>query len=462
MKNFIYKNNFLIFLQTLIYLIYTSKYFWSNYIPVSDEIDYLAHTNMMLERFELFGFTNYDVININIDRLPGFPIYLASVKYFYNFFYSAEQIFYVLIFSINFVLIFYSMTIIKKILTLINIHPTLILITCFLFLTNPTIIRFEISLLTEIFYFFLILATIDFIISSKKNLKVIDILRIITLPIIIIFLCLIKIHMIYFIYILASYLLYQILRKQKLYEVFGFIVVIFSILFVKTIIDQRINYVHEHIGFKIPSSLILLNFNSDMISQMIYYNDYSLTDKRIEDRSFAEEHNKKFVDNYEAKGISEAIEYSFKYRIDRANGLLLALTNNTFVQFFTPDYDYYFNTNIGYWYHKDKFTDIYYIIFDSLKNFTTESIIALLYYFLYTLIMGFGAYYLIKNHNISLVMILFIIMITTLLGPYQGILIGGEPRFRIPQIPLYSLIQAALVFKIISSAFFKKHFYDNS
>ena len=268
--------------------------------------------------------------------------------------------------------------------------------------------------------------------------------------------------MIYFIYILASYLLYQILRKQKLYEVFGFIVVIFSILFVKTIIDQRINYVHEHIGFKIPSSLILLNFNSDMISQMIYYNDYSLTDKRIEDRSFAEEHNKKFVDNYEAKGISEAIEYSFKYRIDRANGLLLALTNNTFVQFFTPDYDYYFNTNIGYWYHKDKFTDIYYIIFDSLKNFTTESIIALLYYFLYTLIMGFGAYYLIKNHNISLVMILFIIMITTLLGPYQGILIGGEPRFRIPQIPLYSLIQAALVFKIISSAFFKKHFYDNS
>ena len=64
-------------------------------------------------------------------------------------------------------------------------------------------------------------------------------------------------------------------------------ILVLSISFSQYLIEKRSSWVYELTGYKIPSTLIFLNFNTEMITQMIYFNDYDFSDKRLEDRKFS-------------------------------------------------------------------------------------------------------------------------------------------------------------------------------
>ena len=108
---------FFVALQLIISLFLGHKFFIHAYQPIGDEIDYVSHMNAMLERLEVNGFVA-DSFNINVDRLPGFPAYLAAIKWTFSAL-KISDFFYHGIFIIN---LLYSLAASKNELILMHLE----------------------------------------------------------------------------------------------------------------------------------------------------------------------------------------------------------------------------------------------------------------------------------------------------------------------------------------------------
>ena len=94
---------FFIALQLMISALMGNNFFIEDYQPIGDEIDYVSHMNAMLERIASRGFVA-DSFNINVDRLPGFPAYLAAIYYIFSSL-KISGAFYQGIFVVNLIMI---------------------------------------------------------------------------------------------------------------------------------------------------------------------------------------------------------------------------------------------------------------------------------------------------------------------------------------------------------------------
>tara|TARA_B100001059_G_scaffold236570_1_gene287864 strand:- start:3390 stop:4790 length:1401 start_codon:yes stop_codon:yes gene_type:complete len=442
---------FFLTLQFIISFFLGHNFFINGYEPIGDEIDYVYHMNAMLERLETNGFVA-DSFNINVDRLPGFPVYLAAIKSIFSSL-KISEVFYQGIFLINLIMMIWVANAIYYLLLALKIDKVISLLASTLLITSPTIIRYEFSILTEIPYLFSIIYIINYLFKVRASGG----LSLWSSPLVastIVFSCLTKIHMFYLLMPAVLLIIFWAIRSKRVVFLLPAAPILLGLMVASEMQEARIDYVESQTGRKVASTLIFLNLNSEMIAQTHYYEDYPLSAFRSENRDAAQSHNEVFNALYIELGPMAAYRYSLEYRMQRIRGVMLSLTNNLITQVTMPDYGFWWSRNVAAdFYAQDQFTDIFYIVSDAY-NGNLNSFLVGVYYFAFTVFTVYGFVLLGSQPPFGSILGLSCVFFSFLLGPYLGILIGAEPRFRIPQLPFYALAHAYALISLVPRSIF--------